>query len=80
MTTPSLDNKKPGVLLVNLGSPNSTDVADVREYLDEFLMDENVLDYPAWLRSVSVRGSTLPTRPPHSAEAYKTIWWEDGSP
>jgi ferrochelatase len=58
-----------GILLVNLGSPKSTDVKDVREYLDEFLMDERVLDMP-WLSRVAlVKGIILRTRPAKSAEA-----------
>ena len=40
-----------GVLLVNLGSPDSTKTNDVRDYLDEFLMDERVIDLPKWLRT-----------------------------
>ncbi len=69
-----------GVLLVNLGSPASTDVADVRAYLAQFLMDEHVLDYPTWLRWLIVHAFILPKRPARSAEAYRTIWWEEGSP
>lgn len=45
-----------GVLLVNLGSPDSTDPKDVKKYLDEFLMDPRVIDVPFWLRSFIVRG------------------------
>ena len=73
-------NNKKGILLVNLGSPKSTSVADVREYLDEFLMDERVIDYRWFFRSLLVRGIILRTRPPKSAEAYKTVWMEEGSP
>lgn len=69
-----------GVLLVNLGSPNSTDPKDVKKYLDEFLMDERVIDVPYWARTLIVRGIILNTRPKKSAEAYKKIWWEEGSP
>ena len=68
------------VLLVNLGSPDSCKVADVRKYLDEFLMDGNVIDVPWLLRSLIVRGFILPRRPKDSAEAYKKIWTDDGSP
>jgi len=68
------------VLLVNLGSPASTDTADVRRYLDEFLMDPYVLDFPAPLRALLVKGFILPTRPAKSAEAYAKIWTERGSP
>lgn len=69
-----------GVLLVNLGSPDSTDPQDVKKYLDEFLMDPRVIDVPFWLRSFIVRGIILNTRPKKSAEAYQKIWWEEGSP
>lgn len=69
-----------GVLLVNLGSPESTDPKDVKKYLDEFLMDERVIDVPFWARSLIVRGIILNTRPKKSAEAYQRIWWEEGSP
>ncbi|MEM7658988.1 MAG: ferrochelatase [Bacteroidota bacterium] len=68
------------VLLVNLGSPNSYEVKDVKPYLEEFLMDERVIDLPLWLRNLVVRGIVLRTRPPKSAEAYKKIWWDEGSP
>ncbi len=69
-----------GVLLVNLGSPDSTDPKDVKKYLDEFLMDPRVIDVPFWLRSFIVRGIILNTRPKKSAEAYQKIWWDEGSP
>lgn len=71
---------KKGVLLVNLGSPDSTDPKDVKKYLDEFLMDPRVIDVPFMLRSFIVRGIILNTRPKKSAEAYQKIWWEEGSP
>ncbi len=69
-----------GVLLVNLGSPESPTATDVKPYLDEFLMDERVIDTPKWLRNIIVRGIILRTRPKKSAEAYKKIWWKEGSP
>lgn len=69
-----------GVLLVNLGSPDSTDTKDVRDYLDEFLMDERVIDLPKWFRTFLVKGIILKIRPKKSAEAYRKIWWDDGSP
>lgn len=72
-------NKK-GVLLVNLGSPDSTSIKDVRKYLDEFLMDERVIDIPYWKRFLLIKGIILNTRPKKSAEAYKKIWWKEGSP
>jgi len=70
----------PAVLLVNLGSPDSTSVEDVRTYLAEFLMDGRVLDafYP--LRWCIVHLGILPKRPAQSAEAYEKIWTPKGSP
>jgi ferrochelatase len=68
------------ILLVNLGSPASTDTGDVRRYLDEFLMDPYVIDVPFPIRALIVRGFILPRRPAASAEAYRKIWTEDGSP
>jgi len=69
-----------GVLLVNLGSPYSTETKDVRDYLGEFLMDERVIDLPKWFRSFLVKGIILKTRPKKSAKAYRKIWWKEGSP
>ena len=69
-----------GVLLINLGSPDSTDPKDVKKYLDEFLMDPRVIDVPYWARTLLVRGIILNTRPKKSAEAYQKIWWDEGSP
>ena len=69
-----------GVLLVNLGSPDSPEPKDVKPYLEEFLMDERVIDVPKWLRTFLVKGIILNTRPRRSAKAYKKIWWDEGSP
>lgn len=69
-----------GVLLVNLGSPDSTSTADVKKYLGEFLMDERVIDLPKLFRTLLVKGIILNTRPKKSAKAYQKIWWKDGSP
>tara|TARA_R110002167_G_scaffold35569_12_gene113565 strand:+ start:823 stop:1854 length:1032 start_codon:yes stop_codon:yes gene_type:complete len=69
-----------GVLLVNLGSPDSPTAKDVKPYLDEFLMDERVIDVPVLLRNLIVRGIILRTRPKKSAKAYAKIWWDEGSP
>ncbi|MEZ7494524.1 ferrochelatase [Leeuwenhoekiella aequorea] len=71
---------KKGVLMVNLGSPDSTDPKDVKKYLGEFLMDERVIDFPLWARTLLVKGIILNTRPKKSAEAYSKIWWKKGSP
>ena len=69
-----------GVLLVNLGSPESPTPKDVKPYLDEFLMDRFVIDVPFVLRALLVRGIILQTRPKKSAAAYAKIWWDEGSP
>ena len=69
-----------GVLLVNLGSPDSTEIKDVKSYLKEFLMDGRVIDLPKWFRTFLVNGIILNTRPKKSAKAYRKIWWKDGSP
>jgi len=71
---------KQGVILLNLGSPDSTEVADVRSYLREFLMDGRVLDAPFPIRWFIVNCLILPTRPRESAEAYEEVWTEEGSP
>lgn len=69
-----------GILLVNLGSPDSPSPKDVKKYLGEFLMDERVIDLPIVARTLLVKGIILNTRPKASAEAYQKIWWEEGSP
>ncbi len=69
-----------GVLLVNLGSPDSPSVPDVRRYLREFLMDGRVLDVNWFVRFCVVNFAILPSRPKHSAEAYQSIWTPQGSP
>ncbi len=71
---------KRGILLMNLGSPDSTNVKDVKRYLDEFLMDSRVIDYPWLFRVLLVKGIITPFRAAKSAEAYKTIWTKEGSP
>ncbi len=69
-----------GILLINLGSPKSPKAKDVKPYLDEFLMDEYVLDV-SWIgRAFLVKGIILNTRPKKSAEAYKKVWTKEGSP
>ena len=71
---------KAAAILLNLGSPDSTEVADVRRYLDEFLSDERVLDIAAWKRKLILKLFILPTRPKESAEAYGEVWTDEGSP
>lgn len=69
-----------GVLLVNLGSPDSPSVPDVRRYLREFLMDGRVLDVNWLVRFCIVNFAILPSRPKQSAHAYHCIWMPEGSP
>ena len=69
-----------GVLLLQLGTPDSTEVGDVRRYLREFLGDPRVLDAPAPLRAFLLNVVILPFRPRRSAELYKKIWTPEGSP
>ena len=71
---------KKGLLLLNLGTPESPSKKDVRTYLNEFLNDPYVIDLPYLLRKILVNGIILNTRPKKSAEAYQQIWTKDGSP
>jgi len=72
---------KKGVLLINLGTPDSPSVSDVRKYLREFLMDPRVIDINPIARNVLVKGIIAPTRGPKSAKLYQKIWSnETGSP
>ncbi|MCB0515332.1 MAG: ferrochelatase [Chitinophagales bacterium] len=71
---------KTGILLVNLGTPDSPHTADVRKYLIEFLTDRRVIDIPYLQRQLLVRGIIAPFRAPKSAKTYQAIWTENGSP
>ncbi|MBC6112556.1 ferrochelatase [Pedobacter fastidiosus] len=71
---------KKGILLVNLGTPDSPAVSDVKKYLDQFLMDERVIDIPAFNRTLLVKGIIVPFRSPKTAKLYREIWNENGSP
>ena len=70
---------KTGLLLINLGTPESPHPSHVREYLREFLMDPRVIDLPVWKRWLVVQ-AILISRPRASGEAYAKIWTEQGSP
>ena len=76
----ALPNSKTGVLLVNLGTPNSPKTGDVRRYLREFLMDKRVVDYPLIPRWLLVNLIIAPFRAPKSAKEYQKLWEERGSP
>lgn len=69
-----------GVLLLNLGSPDSPSVPDVRRYLDEFLSDIRVIDAPKLIQQAVLKLAILPFRPAQSAHAYQKIWTDEGSP
>lgn len=76
----STKNIKKGVLLVNLGTPDSPSVADVRRYLREFLMDERVIDIPYIQRWLLINLIITTFRSPKSAKEYQKLWDEKGSP
>jgi protoporphyrin/coproporphyrin ferrochelatase len=69
-----------GVLLINLGTPDSPSVADVRKYLREFLNDPRVIDISPFGRWFLVNLVVLPFRPKRSAHAYQKVWMKEGSP
>jgi len=72
---------KKGVLLINLGTPDSPSTSDVRKYLGEFLMDPRVIDVNPVLRTFLVKGIIVPFRSPKSAKLYQKIWSDTtGSP
>lgn len=80
MTVPIERDAPLGVLLTNLGTPESPDPGDVRRYLAEFLGDPRVVEAPRWLWLPLLYGVILTTRPKKSAKAYAKIWWDSGSP
>lgn len=71
---------KKGVLMVNLGTPDSPNRKDVRRYLTQFLMDARVIDYPFLVRSLLVKGVIAPFRSGSSSKLYKELWTKEGSP
>ncbi|QRR04225.1 ferrochelatase [Dyadobacter sandarakinus] len=72
--------RKTGVLIVNLGTPDSPSVPDVRRYLRQFLMDERVIDIPYLNRWFLINTIIAPFRAPKSAKVYRQLWRPDGSP
>ncbi len=72
--------KKTGVLLINLGTPDSPSVGDVRSYLSQFLNDPRVIDIPWLARKLLVNAIIVPFRAPKSAKVYKELWTDEGSP
>ena len=74
------DTAQKALLLMNLGSPDAPEEKAVRRYLNEFLMDSRVLDFPAFFRFILVRAIITPFRASKSAEAYRKVWTTEGSP
>lgn len=77
---PPIPAPKVGVLLINLGTPDSADARAVKRYLGEFLSDRRVVEIPQLLWQPILRGIILNTRPKKSAHAYQQVWTEAGSP
>ena len=77
---PSIPEPKIGVLLINLGTPDAPEVRAVRRYLAAFLSDPRVIEVPAIAWKPILYGIILRTRPRKSAEAYKQVWTNEGSP
>ena len=75
----NFDDKK-GVLLINLGTPKSPTTAEVRVYLKEFLSDKDVIRIPRFFWLPLLNLVILRSRPAKSAELYKKVWTEWGSP
>ncbi|UWZ96420.1 ferrochelatase [Vibrio splendidus] len=73
-------NKKQGVLLVNLGTPDSATPAGVRRFLSEFLHDKRVVNLTRWLWCPILHGVILPIRAPKVAKLYQSVWMDEGSP
>lgn len=71
---------KTAVLLINLGTPDSPSVSDVRSYLSQFLNDPRVIDIPWFFRKILVNLIIVPFRAPKSAKVYQKVWTEKGSP
>jgi ferrochelatase len=77
---PPIPTPKIGVLLINLGTPNSPEPGSVRLYLKEFLSDPRVVEIPQLVWQPILRGVILTTRPKKSAHAYSQVWTDEGSP
>ncbi|MGF1682577.1 ferrochelatase [Photobacterium minamisatsumaniensis] len=78
--TADKNNKKYGVLLVNLGTPEEPTSQGVKRFLSEFLHDKRVVDMTRWLWCPILHGVILPIRAPKVAKLYQSVWMEEGSP
>ncbi|MCL4116071.1 UNVERIFIED_CONTAM: hypothetical protein GTU68_063089 [Idotea baltica] len=72
--------RNPGILLINLGTPDKPERKDVNRYLLQFLTDERVIDFPWLKRQLLVRGLIVPMRAANSTDLYKQLWTDEGSP
>jgi ferrochelatase len=77
---PPIRARKIGVLLINLGTPNTPEPGSVKLYLKEFLSDPRVVEIPQFVWQPILRGIILNTRPKKSAHAYQQVWTPEGSP
>ena len=75
-----MEKSRTGVLLVNVGTPDSPETIDVWRYLRQFLMDGRIIDIPYWRRLLLVNLIIAPFRAPKSAKEYRKIWSDEGSP
>tara|TARA_B100000963_G_scaffold41976_1_gene31225 strand:- start:139 stop:1224 length:1086 start_codon:yes stop_codon:yes gene_type:complete len=71
---PKIIPQKVGVLVANLGTPDSTDYWAIRRYLSEFLSDRRVIDYTPWIWQIILQTVILTRRPFSSGAAYRSIW------
>ena len=74
------NNKKQGVLLVNLGTPDEPTAPAVKRFLSQFLHDQRVVDTSRWLWCPILHGVILPIRTPKVAKLYQSVWMKEGSP
>lgn len=72
--------RKTGILLVNLGTPDEPTTASVRKYLNEFLWDPRIVEIPRPIWWLILNGIILRVRPAKSAKKYQTVWMNEGSP
>ncbi len=71
---PEIKQRKTGIVIANLGTPDATDYRSMRRYLNEFLSDKRVIDYPSWKWQPILQGIILTVRPRKSGAAYDSIW------
>ena len=74
---PKINYGKTGILIVNLGTPDSTDWLDIRKYLKEFLSDRRVIEVNPFIWQIILNLFILTFRPSKTAKAYKEIWMKD---